>query len=366
MAEIALPMIVTAIANSDLEGFVAGTLFSQGWNVIFRALDVTALTMFIDSDLKQSQNVVLVYSPDLPGISPNNISSLNDKVRQVVGFYSENVNDHNFGGLFHAPTEANELLNLVRGFVRAPLMRNLEVEVPKRRRAKVIAIGSSTGSVGCTSLAINLAMELSALGHDTLLIDADVRHPSVAPLLSLHKLDAENSSRIIAPNLSVSEITRDRVLILGEYLDDLFSECDFAIIDLGSVEGVSDSLTDRRWTSSMIHWSCERADALWLIGKGDVLGMQRMEMLMRDFFKITIRAKVSLVLSKCPRGRKGRLRADQYFALGTSLSTQNLYILPRDERTLTKAEEERATLIEIDERSPLRKAISAMAIGLTS
>jgi hypothetical protein len=114
MAEIVLPMIVTAIANSELEGFVAGTLFSQGWNVIFRALDVSALTMFIDSDLKQSRNVVLVYSPDLPGISPNIVSSLSGKLRQIVGFSTENGNDQDFVGLFHAPKEATELLNLVR------------------------------------------------------------------------------------------------------------------------------------------------------------------------------------------------------------------------------------------------------------
>ena len=366
MAEIALPMIVTAIANSELEGFVAGTLFSQGWNVIFRALDVSGLTMFLDSDLKQSRNVVLVYSPDLPGISPNIVSSLNSKVRQIIGLSAENGDYQDFVGLLQAPNEPADLLNLVRGFVRAPLMRNPEVEAPRRRRATVIAIGSSSCSVGCTSLAINLAMELSVLGRDTLLIDADVRHPSIAPLLSLHKLDAENSSRTIAPHLSVSEFTRERVLSLGEYLDDVFSKCDFAIVDLGSIEDVSDSLTDRRWTSSMIHWSCERADALWLVGKSDVLGMQRLESLVRDFSQITIRAKVSIVLSMCPRGRKGKLRGDQYFAAGAPLSAKNLYTLPRDVRTLTKAEEERATLIEIDERSPLRKAIAAMAIGLTS
>jgi hypothetical protein len=366
MAEIALPMIVTAIANSELEGFVAGTLFSQGWNVIFRALDVSALTIFIDSDLKQSRDVVLVYSPDLLGISPNIVSSLNGKVRQTIGFSTESGNDQDFVGLFHAPNEPADLLNLVRGFVRAPLMRGPEVEAQKRRRATVIAIGSSAGSVGCTSLAINLAMELSALGRDTLLIDADVRHPSIAPLLSLHKLDAEKSSRSIAPHLSVSEFTRDHVLNLGEYLDDLISTCDFAIVDLGTVEDVSDSLTDRRWTSSMIHWSCERADELWLVGRSDVLGMQRLESLVKDFSQVTIRAKVSFVLSMCPRGRKGKLREDQYFAVGSPLSTQNLYTLPRDVRTLTKAEEERATLVEIDERSPLRKAIAAIAVGLTS
>ncbi len=366
MAEIALPMIVTAIANPELEGFVSATLFSQGWNVIFRALDVTALSVFLDSDLKQCQNVVLVYSPDLPGISSNILATLKGKVRQTIGFSNENCSDQDFVGLYRAPTEPAELLNLVRGFVRAPLLRNPEFVAPIRRRATVIAIGSSGGSVGCTSLAINLAMELSVLGRDTLLIDADVRHPSIAPLLSLHKLNAENSSRIIAPHLSVSEFTRDRVSNLGEYLDGLFANCDFAIVDLGAIEDISDSLTDRRWTSSMIHWSCERADALWLVGKSDVLGMKRLESLVRDFSKITIRAKISIVLNMATRGRKGKLREDQYFSIGVPLSAQNHYILQRDVRTLTKAEEERAALIEIDEKSPLRKSIAAMAVGLTS
>ena len=143
MAEIALPMIVTAIASSELEGFVAATLFSQGWNVIFRALDVTALTVFLDSDLKQSQNVVLVFSPDLPGISPNIIASLKSKVRQIIGFSNENCSDQDFAGLFRAPNEPAELLNLVRGFVRAPLMRNPDVVAPKRRRAGRSRVGQN-------------------------------------------------------------------------------------------------------------------------------------------------------------------------------------------------------------------------------
>jgi len=364
MAEIALPEVVTAIANPELEGFVAGTLFSQGWNVIFRALDADSLMTFINLDLIKCRNVVLVYSPDLPGISPDTVTSLQGKVRQVVGFSPDANETQEFVGLFQVPREPSELLNLVRGFVRAPLVRN-SVETFKRRRAHVVAIGSSSGSAGCTNLAINLAMELSALGHETLLMDADVRHPSIAPLLSLHKLDAENSSRTIAPHLSVSEFTRERGPKLAEYLDDLFGNCDFAVIDLGSIEGVSDSLTDRRWTSSMIHWSCERADALWLVGKCDALGMHRLESLVRDFSQITIRAKVSIALSMTSRGRKGKLREDQFFAIAAPLRPQNLFTLPRDPRTVTQAEEERATLVEINDRSPLRKSIAAMAVGLT-
>ncbi len=254
MAEIALPTVVTAIANSELEGFIAGTLFSQGWNVIFRALDADSLTAFIDSDLNRSGNIVLIFSPDLPGISPAVVSSLQKKVRQILGFTTAASANQEFAGLFQVPNEPSELLNIVRGFVRSPLIRNSVSATPGKRRAHVLAIGSTSGSVGCTTLAINLAMELGTLGHKTILVDADVRHPSIAPLLSLHKLDADNSSRTIAPHLSVSEFTRERVPKLAEYLEDLFVNCEFAIIDLGSIAGISDSLTDRRWTSSMIHW----------------------------------------------------------------------------------------------------------------
>lgn len=366
MAEIAPPVVVTAIANSDLEGFVAGTLFSQGWNVIYRSLDVDSLTNFIDSDLLRSRNVMLVYSPDLPGISPDAVTKLQGKVRQIVGFSADGCETQEFVGLFGIPHDPSELLNLVRGFVRAPLVRSAIIESPKKRRARVIAIGSTSGSTGCTSLAINLAMELSTLGHETLLIDADVRHPSIAPLLSLHKLDGENSSRTIASHLSVSEFTRDRVPQMVEYLDDLFGISDFAVIDLGSIEDVSDSLTDRRWTSSMVHWSCERADDLWIVGRGDTLGIHRLESLVHDFAQLTIRAKVSVALSMSSRRRKGKVREDLFFSTAAPLHPQNLFTLPRDARAITKAEDERATLVEIDERSPLRKSIAMIAVGLTS
>lgn len=366
MAEIALPMVVTAIPDSELEGFVAGTLFSQGWNVIYRALDIASLMAFIDSDTNQSDNVVLIYSPDLPGISPKILSSLKLKVRQAIGFSSDPSANQEYVGLLRVPSEAGDLLNVVRGFVRAPLVRNSVIDSPQRRRTHVVALGSVSGSAGCTTLAINLAMELSALGHESVLIDADVRHPSIAPLLSLHKLDADSSPRSIAPHLNVSEFTQERVPHLAEYLDGLFAKCEFAIIDLGSIAGVSDSLTDRRWTSSMIHWSCEMADALWIVGKNDTLGLHRFEMLVRDFAQITMRAKVSVVLGMSSRGRKGKVREDQFFGIAAPLAPQHLFTLPRDVRTSTRAEEERATLLEIDERSSLRKSIASMAFGLTS
>lgn len=366
MAEISPPSVVTAIANPELEGFIAGTLYSQGWNVVFRALDLASLTSFIEADAKRSANVLLLYSPDLPGLSPQAVSSFQGQVRQLVGFAKEGHLGSDYPGVLGVPEEPFELLNIVRGFVRTPLVRNVVGDTPATRRANVVAVGSIAGASGCTTLAINLAMELSALGRETVLVDADVHHPSIAPLLSLHKLDSDTSTRVIAPHLSVSEFTREHVPRLGKYLDEIFEACDFAVIDLGSISGVSDSMTDRRWTSSLVHWSCERADELWVVGKADTIGIHRLEKLVRDFSQITMRAKISVVLNMSTRGRKGKLREDQYFAAAAPLRPLKQIRMPRDTRATTKAEEERATLLEIDDRSSLRKSIAMLALGLTS
>lgn len=365
MPEIALPLIVTAIANSDLEGFIAGTLFGQGWNVIHRALDAQSLDNFLARPPEDRENITLIYSPDLPGLTSEWITSHHGLFRQVIGF-SQNPDDQkSFLGLHETPLDETELLNIVRSFVRAPLLRPLRGQGARGRRAKVIALGTPSGSPGCTTVAINLAMELSILGHETLLLDADVRRPSVAALLAQHKLDADLDSRSISPHLSLSEFTQSRVSQCPELLDGFMDRFDFLIIDLGSIEAVSDSLTDRRWTSTLIHWSCEKADELWILGRADVLGLYRLKSLVEDFSKISIRARVSVLLNMRVSGKKGDQRETQFLTSVGSLKPQRILSLPRDSRSTTKAEDERATLVEIDDKGTLRKSIARIAVEVS-
>ncbi len=366
MAEIALPLIVTAIANAELEGFIAVTLYNQGWSVIYRALDATALKYFFERENSPSQEMVLIFSPDLIGLTPDQILGYKNQFRHVVGFSAAPLEFSQYENLLPNPTQAAELLSCVRGFIRAPLLRNGGGSPKKLKRARVFAIASPAGSTGCTSLAINLAMELSALGKETLLLDADVRSPAVATLLGLHKLDRENFSRPIADHLQASEFTQSRVATLSEYLDFAVENFDFVVIDLGSIEEFSDSQTDRRWSATMVHWSCENAEEIIFVGKADVLAIHRFEILVKSLVRTSIYAKVSFLLNMRSAGRKGAAEEAYFFSRNSAFHPHRKIILPKDAPALRKTEDERATLIEVCERSPLRRAIAKLAVSLAS
>jgi hypothetical protein len=362
MAEIELPVIITAIANSELEGLVAGTLFSQGWSVIYRALDVSSLTLFFQGIADQDLNSLLIYSPDLPGITPEVIEVFRSSARQVIGFANDPTIAKSYTGIFPTPTDATELVSLIRGFMRAPLLRSKSMHLLTKRRARVIALGAPSGSTGCTTVAINLAMELSLLGHEVLLVDGDVRRPSIAPLLDLRSLNGEERWRTIAPHFCAGELTRERTQNLNEYMNEAGDSFDVVIIDLGELEDIGDSLTDRRWASSVVHWSCDNADELWFLGKVDILGIHRMEALVQALSQISIRARVSVLFNMKPNGRRKENHEALFITSTAALRPERILALPRDTRAVIKAEEERATLFEVDDRSALRKAISKMAV----
>ena len=71
-----LPVVITAISDAQFEGFVSGTLFAQGWSVVFRAIDTEALERFCSNNVEQAASSLLIYSPDLPGITNDVVQHL--------------------------------------------------------------------------------------------------------------------------------------------------------------------------------------------------------------------------------------------------------------------------------------------------
>jgi len=357
-----LPVVITAISDAQFEGFVSGTLFAQGWSVVFRAIDIDALDRFCLSNPEQATSSLLIYSPDLPGISSDVVKNLTTKVRQVVGFSSK-INPE-YADLHPNPETATDLVSIIRGFVRAPMLRQVSQISRTNRKAHVLAIGSAGSDTGCTTIAINVAMELSVLGKSTLLIDANFRAPSIAALIAIRNVQSESGWRTIAPQLAIAEITQKEAGTIDDLMESATEIFDNIVIDLGSISGLSNRLTDRRWTSTMTTWSCDHGDELMVIARPDLLGTHRLGQVCALLEKTSIRSALSFTLNMRSQGKKGAEEEAQFLAITTKLRPLCVRVIGRDLRATSKALEEKATLIEVNMRSVMRKSIAKIASEL--
>ena len=364
MSEQEMPIVVTAIARAEIEGFIASTLFAQGWSVVFRAIDWQSLEAYAKENIATLSSTLLIYGSDLPGISKESMQQLSSQFSQVIGFATNT--DENFSELKTAPVVASDLVSLVRGFVRAPMLRELTHAPNQLRRAKVFAIGSAGTYTGCTVVAMNLAMELSVTGKSTLLIDANFRAPSVFDLLSMRNTDSDPSWKTVAPNLAIFEITQTQAAETESLMHRAGKEFDYIIIDLGSISGLSNRLTDRRWTSTITTWSCDQADELLVISRPDLLGISRLQKVIELLAQTLIRAKISFVLNMKSSGRKGEAEQAKFLALTSPVKPVRVSSINKDPRAVLAAQDERATLIEVNERSVVRKSIAELASQLST
>jgi len=364
VSDLELPTVITAIANPEIESFVAGTLFAQGWSVIFRAIDSDALEGFIKGSPESACAAIVIFAPDLSGITRERLDALTPKVKQLIGFSNNITQDASLGELHAIPITTTDLISLVRGYIRAPMLRQNTQLSRQVRRSQVLAVGSAGSYTGCTTLAINIAMELSIVEKATLLIDANFRAPSIAALLAVRNLQSEAGWRSIAPALSIAEISQEQAASIDTFMDQATQSFDHIIIDLGSISGLSNRLTDRRWTSTMTTWSCDQGDELMVIARPDVLGLHRLEQVTSLIQKTSIRSALSFTLNMRSQGRKGSEEEVKFLAITTPLHPRNVRMISRDTRAITAAQAQKSTLIEVNERSGLRKSIAAIASEL--
>ena len=366
MSELVMPTVITAISAPETEGFIAGTLFAQGWSVVFRAIDYLSLERFILSNQEIAHGALLLFASDLPGISTANLDSISSKVRQSIGFSTEQQRDGDFRDLYEVPKSATDLVTLVRGFVRAPMVRGVNAPQKASRKARVVAVGSAGSYTGCTMLAINMAMELSVLEKSTLLIEGNYRAPSIAAYLAMRNINSQSQWKTIAPHLSLTEVNQEQAGRIDELMDRAVSEFEFIVIDLGSISGLSNRLTDRRWTSTMTTWCCDQADELMIVSRADLMGSHRLTQVIELLRSTSVRASLSFVMNMKSPGKRGEKEEAQFLSCTTNLKPIRIRSIVKDSRAIIAAEDEHATLVETNERSNVRKSIAELARELTT
>ena len=77
---------------------------------------------------------------------------------------------------------------------------------------RALAICGPTPEVGCTFIAVNLAVALSQIGVKTLLVDGDLRNPSVHTYFNPELTGPGLHGCLTAPDAPVAEFTHEQVL----------------------------------------------------------------------------------------------------------------------------------------------------------
>lgn len=355
--------LVTAIADSDSENFVAGTLFTQGWSVTFRALDFDSLQNYSQS--KECQGSVLVIATDLPGIDPARLSAIAPHFSKVFLFAASG--SENFPQAIPAPHNELELIGLLRGSLRAPMTQS-----PKRvdppRRARVIAVGSAGSSTGCSTLALNLAAELSLHEKSVLLFDANSDSPAIATLLGTRGLHTDTNPRAISQRLEIAEASQENIHTSIKTLEEALGDRDFIVIDLGAMRNLAANLSGRRWTAEVLVWACTHGDDLWVLSKSDGVSLERLRTFSAEISRTAVRPELTYFQSEKPSGKSGVQSRFEFQEVITSTpqarksaAVEEYLFDPRSAKASSAAQ---LPLHEVNERSPLRKAIANLAARL--
>jgi hypothetical protein len=361
MDDFVQPSVITAIADADFEGMVSSALFESGWSVIARPLDFATLEKNLNEVTKR--NLLVIYSVDLPGLTEAKLKKLAPLNHSLFGFADASGSAQGHGEISQRPTNSEELLAYIRGNIRSPLSRVPLLQSKEKFKAKIIGIGSAGHFTGATTLALNLAQELALLEKKTLLIDANFQASAIATLLDLRKIADEDRWRDLSENLSVAEITQSKIVDFPTRASEAAAYFDFIIVDLGSLQNISNDLSDRRWSSQVKIWVSRFADSIFISSGSDVLQVKRLRELCDDLADVKLPAEISLFITPTDqRSKRERIQVADF----QPFCARDVQYLPVDTKLCAAARKERTTLSEINAKAPLRKAFAAIALQITA
>ena len=361
MVESEINTVATAIRGAEFEGFVAGTLFSQGWNVSYRALDIASLLHYIDNANEKIS--LLLISTDVEGFDRQTLEVVRSRGIKLFLFASSPAESEIYPESIPQPHTPLELLGLIRGSLRVPMIR---AGYKENARARTIAITSPTTSSGCTTLTINLGAELAQLGHKVLIVDAHAFLPAFAIRLQERGLNISHELRCISPQLWALEVTREDIAASISALDRARLEFDFIVIDHGTICDFPAILTGQRWSSETFLWSATHADEHWVLCKTDLLSLERLKSFMSELARNSIKPELTFIQNTGGNTKAKKAESESFLQLITPSRPSRILQYPWDPRSVQAAEEHCSALLDVSERGILRKSIAQFAGEVSS
>ena len=268
--------LITAISSSDQEEIVASLLYSQGCNIIYRAITLDGLTKFL-SELKTLVSVL--YSKEFGSQA---------ELTKLIKVFKQ----HNFIEIDDRFDPLSLISNLA-GITRPALLQQLV------RLDNLVTVIGSPDSPGISTITNHLAIELSAS-----LITSN--HHNLRPL-------------------GLSKVNQIPASELGKTLEEFGK--DQLIIDGGSTTSLTKMLADRRvnaqWLSQSI--SCSRY-LVYIVKSGDN-GMIYLSEFISDFNNLINAPMLICVLNQQRFDRYGQVIQKRFNDLASSYP---IFALPYD------------------------------------
>ena len=240
--------VVTAIGDAENEDYVAQLLFSQGWNIIYRAFDMNSLQEFLNNRAKELRTV-LVYRRDLTDFDISIIDSFASPSLTAISLDDIAMNSH-------------LIMQHIRTHLRLPLIINKpqwSQEIQEPKKFKTILVTGTAGAPGRSTIAVNLALE-----SNLPIVDLDFRSPAIKYLIERSDLNIP-------------------VLNLEEEKPREYRPSESAILDIGQLPPIGEMVNDRRWQAVLMNSAFEVATKLIYVCKANGLSLIRLTKFIEEF-----------------------------------------------------------------------------------
>lgn len=268
--------LITAISSSDQEELVASLLFSQGCNIIYRAITLDGLIKFL-SELKTSVSVL--YSKEFSGQA---------ELTKLIKVFKQ----HNFIEI-EDRFEPLSLISNLAGITRPALLQQAV------RLDNLVTVIGSPDSPGISTITNHLATELSAS-----IITSN--HHNLRPL-GLSKVNQISASEL---GKTIEEFGKGQL-----------------IIDGGSTSSLTKILADRRINAQWLSQSIGSSRYLVYIVKSGENGVTYLSEFISDYKNLINAPMLICVLNQQRFDRHGQVIQKRFNEIATS---HPIFALPYD------------------------------------
>jgi Flp pilus assembly CpaE family ATPase len=328
---------ITAIRPYEDEDRVIAALANQGYTLAFRAFSCEELEKYLEN-INSDQRLLVIMSENF----------------ELTKFVNAHRNKTNlkFVTLSRTVMKSEALL---LDIVHETLRRSEESQSSRSvffKETKWIAVTGSSGSPGITTVALNVASEISAY-RENVLIDADIRHQDIHIRLGARR----EGKTILTPSLAFTGIISQEDRALLEMRKD---EC--CIFDVGQMPVFNESLlVDRRLETRSTLEIVLRSSTIVYVAQPNNRSLVELEKFL-DFAHRELR-EVQILLFVNKMSSSDRQKS-LYKSFKNRISNYPSFTAPRDHPLIDRAEGRFAVLSEVGARSSLRKAVQELSIYL--